>query len=378
VNQTSRPENSDVTIVGGGLAGLITAILLVRDGIPAKVIEKKRYPFHRVCGEYISNETVPFLESQGLFPSELQPSSVTEFQLTSVNGSEARLHLDLGGFGISRYAFDDFLYKVALKEGVEFALETEVEDISFKEDVFELKTTHDVLHSRIVIGSYGKRSRIDHQLNRPFIHRRSPWVGVKYHARTKQPPFVISLHNFPKGYCGISNVEDGKTNVCYLTHRDNIRQYGTIAGMEENILFRNPWLKKMFLESEFLFEKPEVINEISFETKQPVDNHLLMTGDAAGMIAPLCGNGMAMAIRSALIASRWVSSFAHGRITRDEMEFRYAAEWKSIFATRLWAGRQVQRLFGGESASNGAVWVLANMRLVGNVLVRSTHGRPFR
>ena len=47
-------EVFDAVIVGGGLAGLSLAIQLAEANRSVVVIEKKRYPFHRVCGEYVS------------------------------------------------------------------------------------------------------------------------------------------------------------------------------------------------------------------------------------------------------------------------------------------------------------------------------------
>lgn len=129
-----------VIIVGGGLAGLICANRLADKAVSVTLIEKKIYPFHRVCGEYVSNETLPFLKSNGLFPQELNIPQINRFQLTSVNGHEALLPLDLGGFGISRYTFDHFLYQTALKRGVNFILNTEVENIQFTDEQFQVKT----------------------------------------------------------------------------------------------------------------------------------------------------------------------------------------------------------------------------------------------
>ncbi|HZZ75876.1 MAG TPA: FAD-dependent oxidoreductase, partial [Puia sp.] len=47
----------DVAIVGGGLAGLSLAILLARESYRVCLFEKEAYPFHKVCGEYISMES---------------------------------------------------------------------------------------------------------------------------------------------------------------------------------------------------------------------------------------------------------------------------------------------------------------------------------
>ena len=110
----------DITIIGGGLAGLTVAILLAENGVPCRLIEKRNYPFHRVCGEYISNEVKSFLDSRKLIPTELNFPAITQFQLSSVKGRTATIPLDLGGFGISRYYFDHFLYEKAKSAGVEF------------------------------------------------------------------------------------------------------------------------------------------------------------------------------------------------------------------------------------------------------------------
>jgi len=370
------PQDS-VSVVGGGLAGLISATLLSRKGYSVTLFERKQYPFQRVCGEYISNETLPFLKKNGLFPEEFSPENITTLQLTSVNGKSAEISLDMGGFGISRYTFDHFLYRKALDAGVTIHCNTSVENIEFRDDDFILKTSGGENHAKLVIGAYGKRSKLDHTFNREFIRRRSPYLGVKYHVRIDHQPGLIALHNFKDGYCGISNVEDGKTNLCYLSHRDNMKKYGSIRDMEQGLLSKNPFLHSIFRNAMFLNDTPEVINEISFETKKPVEHHVLMTGDAAGMITPLCGNGMAMAIRSAKIVAEWSDKFMRKEITREALERSYEKEWTREFAGRLWTGRQVQRLFGGEGTSNFAVNLAKHVKPVANFLVRQTHGGIF-
>jgi flavin-dependent dehydrogenase len=367
-----------VIIVGGGLSGLVTGARLANAGIACTVIERKVYPFHRVCGEYCSMETVPFLKSCGLFPEEFSPPLINQFQLTSVNGKSAVVPLDLGGFGLSRYAFDNFLYQKALQAGVSFRLGIDAEKIHRHTDHFEVKTTTGSLAADVVIGAFGKRSKLDVALDRTFIKKRSPYIGVKYHLRTPHPPNLIALHNFKDGYCGVSNIEDGKTNLCYLSHRNNLKKYGDIPKMEEAVLFRNPFLKKIFEHAEFLFDRPETINEISFETKGPVDHHVLMTGDAAGMITPLCGNGMAMAIHSAKLLSDLLIQFCKdANVSPQDLERRYSIAWKDLFRNRLWRGRQIQKLFGSERASNAAVNLLRHSGPIAAALVKSTHGVPF-
>ena len=367
-----------VIIIGGGLSGLLTSLQLVRAGIAVEVFEKKSYPFHRVCGEYISLETLQFLKSLSVYPDKFNPPQIKRLQLTSVNGKSVVLPLDLGGFGISRYHFDHFLFEKAKAEGVVFHENTEVEAVNFTDNHFECQATAKAYRADLVIGSFGKRSKLDVQLKRSFIKKRSPYLGVKYHIRTEHPADLIALHNFKGGYCGISNVEDGKTNLCYLSHNDNLKKHHSIKEMEEQVLFRNPFLKSIFKKSTFLFDKPETINEISFETKNPVENHILMAGDAAGMITPLCGNGMAMAIHASKILSELVIKFCENETyQRNQLEEDYTKGWTEQFARRLWAGRKIQRLFGSEWASDLAVNLALHAKPVANFLISKTHGKTF-
>lgn len=366
-----------VAIVGGGLAGLISGIELVKKGVPCVLFEKKKFPFHRVCGEYVSNEAVPFLESRGLYPSDLKPAVITQFHLSSVRGQTATMPLDMGGFAISRFAFDHFLFQTACRNGIEIHENTEVHAIHYRNDRFFIDTTNGQHASDVVIGAFGKRSRLDHQLNRGFIQKRSPYIGVKYHIKSDHPPDMIALHNFNGGYCGVVNIENGLTNLCYLAERRLLQQHRNIRAMEENVLEQNPNLKKLMGQAHYVMQTPLVINEISFATKNPVDGHVLMAGDAAGMITPLCGNGMAMAIHASKMISELVLQFCESRITRAAMEQQYSLQWRNAFANRLRIGRAVQKLFGHRTLSSVAVGLMLRVKPVARLIMENSHGTVF-
>jgi flavin-dependent dehydrogenase len=363
----------DVVVVGGGVAGLTAAILLRRKDWDVVLIEKKDYPFHRVCGEYISNEIRIFMQREGLLP-DIELPRIDEFELSSADGRSSTTRLEMGGFGISRYSLDHHLYQVAISEGVEVLKETALNIITKKKS-FHVKTRSQVVKARVCIGAFGKRSNLDQVLDRPFFKKRSPYIGVKYHAKTNHPGDRISLHNFEGGYCGVSLVEDGVSNICYLGLRDHLKEFRDIGEMEKSVLFRNPRLKLLFESSEFLWDKPEVINEISFDLKQPVENHVLMCGDAAGMITPLCGNGMAMAIHAAKTLSGKVDMYLNKKMGQSELEMTYQMEWNSLFKWRLWYGRQVQRLFGNPTLSNLSVKLINNVKPLSTLMIRGTHGK---
>lgn len=370
---------SDVLIIGGGFAGLINSILLSRSGLNVVLLEKKQYPFHRVCGEYVSNEVIPFLENHDLFPADHKPVRIEKLQLTSTSGRSFSQMLDLGGFGISRYTYDHWLARKAVRSGVVLNENCSATSVSFGGEEFEVRTQDERVYiSKVVIAAHGKRSMLDRILSRSFLNKKSPYVGIKYHALLEFEKDKIALHNFSGGYCGVSMIEDDRVNICYMAHRDELKKYGSIPSLEKNVLFKNPYLKKIFADAELLFEKPEVINEITFEKKEPVYNHIFMTGDSAGSITPLCGNGMAMAIHSARLLSDIIfQNWNDGDFTRNKAEQEYDQVWNSLFARRLWMGRQIQNLFGGSFASELAVFTGRYFKSIANALIRQTHGQPF-
>ncbi len=368
----------EITIIGGGLAGLVSSILLQRKGYDVHLYEKKQFPFHRVCGEYISDEVRPFLERNGLFPNSCNPSKIRMFEFSSVKGGQFELPLDLGGFGISRYLLDNFLYELALKEGVNVVTKTTITNVAFRKDHFQVETGTEKFDSKIVIAAYGKKSVLDNKLQRGFTRKRAPFIGVKYHIKTDYPKDKVALHNFQSGYCGISAIEDDKYNLCYLGSREMLRKYGSIEAMEDALVKRNPYLNDIFENSEFLFDKPEVINEFSFAPKTAIEHHILMTGDSAGLITPLCGNGMAMAIHSAKIVSECIANhFSKAGLNRESLENEYANTWVKTFKKRLRVGRRTQALFGSSFTSEIAVRLMKNSSWVAYQIMKNTHGQPF-
>ena len=235
-----------------------------------------------------------------------------------------------------------------------------------------------ILSARVVLGTYGKRANLDRQLQRAFFAQRSPYLGVKYHLRLPGfPRDVIALHNFADGYAGISAIEDDKLCFCYLTTRQNLKVHGTIPAMEQAVLAKNPHLREILASAEMLYPQPEVINEISFAPKQPVEQHVLMCGDAAGLITPLCGNGMAMALHGAALAAAAAHGFLAGTTTRAATEAAYDQAWHTQFGARLRVGRAVQRLFGGPVLSELVVGGLRHWPAAVGALMRRTHGQPF-
>ena len=215
-----------------------------------------------------------------------------------------------------------------------------VTEVDFQNDKFHIQTrSSGQFTSKLAIGAFGKRSILDKKLNRRFIQSRSPYLAIKLHAKGKFQDNLVALHNFSGGYCGVSMVEKQKINLCYITDYKSFAKYRNINEFQEKVLFKNKHLKRIWMKITPVFQEPITISQISFAPKAPVENHMLMCGDTAGLIHPLCGNGMSMAIRSAQFASKLVIQFQDGEIpSRKSLENKYAKAWKHEFQIRLRVG----------------------------------------
>ena len=132
-------QNFDVIVIGGGLAGLTSAIHLAKAKFKVLIIEKNSYPKHKVCGEYVSNEVLPYLTYLGFNPLEFGAKQISNFELTTHNNKSIKANLPLGGFGMSRYEMDFQLYQLALKNGVE-VIKNSVTEVNFEADNFKTET----------------------------------------------------------------------------------------------------------------------------------------------------------------------------------------------------------------------------------------------
>ena len=88
---------------------------------------------------------------------------------------------------------------------------------------------------------------------------------------------------------------------------------------QEEVLSKNEHLATFFDQAKPLWEKPIAISQISFGKKDITNSDFLFVGDSAGLIHPLCGNGMAMAIHSAHIASNQMDLFLKEKVSRPTM-----------------------------------------------------------
>ncbi len=172
----------DVIIIGGGLAGLVSALELRRAGFGVTLVERKTYPFHKVCGEYVSNEVRPYIESLGVDLDGLDAARIREFWLSAPSGKLLTSPLDLGGFGISRYVLDYQLYQLGMAAGVDFRLNQTVDNVTFTNESFLVElASGNQLTARLVLGTFGKRTKLDKN-PRPGVY------GTTFALRRREIP----------------------------------------------------------------------------------------------------------------------------------------------------------------------------------------------
>ncbi len=366
----------DVICIGGGLAGLTASIHLKKEGYQVLVLEKEEYPHHKVCGEYLSREVLPYLTEMGIhLPTEVE---IDTLEFSTPNGRTLQLELPLGAIGISRYTLDHTLYLRAVSMGVEFVFST-VSSVDFNGSSFRVHTLADESYSSsYVLGAYGKRSGLDRYLERPFMKARSPWLAVKGHYTYPGfPQNLVGLHSFPGGYAGLSATETKAVNFCYLAAYDRFQKVRDIDTFNKTVVAKNKRLGQFLEEAELLFERPLSIAQISFAHKEPVEGHMLMCGDSAGLIHPLCGNGMAMAIHSAKIASELVHKQLKAKNPdRGNLEKEYARSWKMTFGRRMQTGRYLQRLLLSSAATDLLFALASSSPGTLRRIIRRTHGNP--
>ena len=369
-------HETDIFIVGGGLAGLISAIHLSQAGLKVILAEKNTYPQHKVCGEYISNEVLPYLQALGADPLSLQPSILSKLQFSTISGATINAQLPLGGFGISRYRLDEFLYQQAQAAGC-MVIQDTVTNVNFQNDQFSITTLDAVYTAKVVLGAQGKRSSLDHKLKRNFMTEKSPWLAVKAHYKGAYPNDLVALHNFKGGYCGISRIEKDLLNICYLVDYRSFKSYKNIEEHRKNILYKNKYLEEVFESTTMEFEMPLSISQISFQKKECVKDHILMIGDTAGLIHPLCGNGMAMAVHSAKIGSELVLDyFKDKQPDRTNLENDYQKLWHQNFSRRMKMGTLLSALLRNESLAELMLNGLTKFPSLLPLIIKQTHGKP--
>jgi len=368
----------DVIVIGGGLAGCSAALQLARRGHAVLLLEKGTYPKHKLCGEFLSPEVQDLCGNLGVLEAMQAAGAhpIDHTRVTTADGVTFESDLPGTALGLSRYRLDQLLFEHAGAAGVDGRTGKRVRAVEGAlGDGFTVSTRDEQFTGRVVLGAYGKRGLLDRTLERDFLQERSPFVAFKAHFEGVSMPGQIELHAFDGGYCGLSHVEDGRVNVCWIAHEDTLTASGgQPEAMVAHALAENDALADRLEKMTRVSDTFHAISQIPLVRKAPFERGVCMIGDTAGMIAPLCGDGMAMALHSATLAVPPASDFLNGHVTADEFRTRYAEAWHRDFSRRMQVGRWAHRGYIRPLLANTAVQLCRLVPALGRWVIRATRG----
>jgi flavin-dependent dehydrogenase len=313
----------EVAIIGAGPAGSTLAALLARRGVSVALIDRDAFPRDKLCGEFLSYDALPVLDALGV-PLPDAPH-ITHCRVVARHRAY-EFDLPHAARGVSRMLLDDLLFRTAVAAGAAPITATATDLLATS--------------ARVVVGAWGRWGRFDQQLGRSFVRDRSHRnFGFKRHYRGATDASVIELHSFRRGYLGVAAVEGGITNVCGLVHASRLAHHkGRWDAFVEEIRAEEPALEAMYArytpaQESFLSSEPVI-----FRARSAVEDGIFMVGDASGIIDPLTGNGMAMAIQSALVAAPFIVDALSSH--RAKAEDAYRRRHHDLFAKRIaWSRR---------------------------------------
>lgn len=346
----------DLIVVGAGPAGAATACLAARSGMRVALVERKRFPREKVCGEFVSAEGVAVLERLGIALEDAP--SIANVRITDPAGRPVASALPHRGRGLTRSAMDARLVDRAERDGVTlFQPRRVVEPIV---EAGRVVGVDDDLRAPIVVAADGRRSTIARKLGVPGGDPRrtgsGSWFGLKCHLRDVPGALDdnVELHLFRAGYVGLAQVEAGRSNLCLMTRAAALRREDKCP---EQLLraarSENPALDAA-LGDAAIVAGWQAIGPLRFGVREPASHGVLFVGDAAGTIDPFSGEG----ISNALVAAELVQPFLRAGAVSAERERDYREIWMERFASVTRRNRRLGRLFGAPRLSSLALGLL--------------------
>lgn len=346
----SSERQMKVAIAGAGPAGSSLAIRLANAGFETVLIERKRFPRQKLCGEFISPECLAHFEKLGLLDEMLDAGGdrVFETRFFEIGGRSVTVPTGwLGGSGfalsLSRAEMDHRLLKRARSAGAEVVEDHAVSGVEMENGrVASLcvrssdGATADI-PADVFVDATGRAGVLAKLAARSGDGPASPagkpaFVGFKAHVdNARIGSGVCEIYSFEGGYGGLSNVENRAANLCFLIRSEAVRASGgDAAEMIERFVLRNQraaqTLRDISPRGEWL-----AVAIDGFGTKLPAPAaNLLTIGDAASFIDPFTGSGMVMALESSEVLAGCFDRSRPDRIAVD-----YADRYRATFSRRL-------------------------------------------
>lgn len=337
----------DVAVIGAGPAGSTLAALLAGRGTRVALIDRETFPRDKLCGEFLSYDALPILDRLGV-TADLDARGAPSIDRCVVVGRKRKYEFEFpkSARGVSRMLLDDLLLRRATAAGARSLSGWTATRLDGRRLMLDRGGESASVDAKVLVGAWGRWGRFDTQLDRPFVRDRSHRnFGFKRHYRSSDPqPGTIELYSFRRGYLGVSPVESGLTNICGLVHETRLSGLkGRWDAFVDAIRGEESALEKMFgvhqpAQDGFLTSEPVI-----FRARSPVEQSIVMIGDASGIMDPLTGNGMAMAIQSAVLAAPFVQTMLTWE-NRKGLENGYIEAHDGFFGRRIKWSRRVAKL----------------------------------
>jgi len=386
----------DGAIVGAGPAGATLACLLAKLGWEVALLERDRFPRDKLCGEFLSYEAHDVFETIGLRDAIGHDAPrIERAAIVSTTGAVVRATLPRAAWGVSRLKLDETLFERARALGATCIEGAKVRQMHQTPGGVRLSARiggEDVdLMARIAVGAYGRRARLDQELERSFKAERRSWVGMKQHHIPRDVGAVeatlgntVELYAFKGGYCGFNHVEGGRVNACALFTKEALERAPepTWAGLVQQMSEENASLGERLAGLEVAPTKTQAVAEVPFERKTLVDGRIFWVGDAGGMITPMTGDGQAMAVESAALLAPVVSDVVRRlsaqRAADEEVLIdgarAWARSWEQAFTRRLRLGRALQEVLVRPALADASIRMMAKLGSLPDLLAKQTRG----
>jgi flavin-dependent dehydrogenase len=333
----------DLIIIGGGPAGTSAAISAARGGTRVLLLERGRFPRHKVCGEFVSAESLGLLND--LFDNQdaalLRDAVRIPQARVFLDGRVVQASVDPPAASIARLDLDAALWHSAKSAGVDARQQVTVQSIAGS-GPFRITTTHGDFESRALVNASGRWSN----LNRPPAEngtRREKWVGLKAHFAEPFSEPSVDLYFFDGGYCGVQPVSisgdastAGRVNASAMVRAD-------VASALSEVFARHPALHERSRRWTSLSD-PVSTSPLLFRHPQPERDGVLMVGDAAGFVDPFVGDGISLALRSGSLAARCLAPFLAGETSLPDAVGRYREIYRQSLLPVFRASSRIRRM----------------------------------
>ena len=351
----------DLIIIGGGPEGTAAAITAARNGARVLILEQGRFPRHKVCGEFVSAESLALLKS--LLPDTRLVDQAPRIPSASIflDGRQLRAPIHPQAASISRFDLDLALWQATEKVGAHARLQTPVQRLSGN-GPFVLETAGGAFQARSIINASGRWSSL-----RPCLPSApKKWLGVKAHFHEPSPPCSVDLYFFTGGYCGVQPVGPDLINVSAMVRADAATTLPAILCLHPALEARSrQWQRAT---------EPVTTSPLFFRRPEPLRDCVLLAGDAAGFVDPFVGDGIALALHSGAAAAQCLIPFWRGETSLPSAGLAYQRTYEHHFLPIFNNAARCRRLLSLPAALRGPfVRLLAHTGLPAFV-VRSTRG----